>query len=989
MHNLFLIILRNKKTDELLSEKEKIIIKEKLINILTSIGDESLRAFSAKNYNHVHKIGYLKLIGIVAEKELCYIEDVNSSKNSIKLKIASQFDTLPKLTLNKKIVIPFTAKIKELTIFDINFAYEIYLWFGFKSQHQELSIKNNIKTEIIALGKRFDKLKLETAINSFERKNKITNMLPIKTKLLRYVSTLPFVAKKFEKAWLFIDNEIRADDNAEHFYRYVSKVHPKGKIYFLLNKKSADWKRLKNDGFKLIKFGGFFHRVLLINSQYLLSSHANPAIVNYLPRNHYSDIMKYKFVFLQHGITKDDQSEWLNSRKIDYLVTASTYEYEDISRRGRYRYTTQETVLTGFPRYDNLVKNTISKKQILIMPTWRKDLAGELQKKSSKRVKNPQFSNSIFCEMWGGFLRSDNLKKACFDKGYTVIFYPHPNLVDYIEDLNIPDYIKIGDLSTGSIQTAFKDADLLITDYSSVAFDIAYMKKPIIYFQFDSDTFFASHSYSKGYFDYYKLGFGPVVKDIEMLNTQLLSILDSNCVISPYYEERIDNFFPYNDRDNSSRLYEILSHAITQSYDVNTLLDYLHLFTHQLDINSIIFIFNTFSVELNSIPTNYHERLLGIFEGLDFINIEIECSEFTKEITSLSNSLSIRIAPKENLKKFNVGDDLSCYSNWIGRKQEKLMRAFQSPENSRLINYINSIKIFLSNYTKHAYSQAVLIYEKELLSYKIPLSSRITKIYIISLVRSDKINAAINIIKKTQLDNIDKHKILMELYDYHAPIHKSALDIECLMPTDNGKKEALEAFLTLSKTIPNDFYLNFNNVNEMPYMVLEYYLNNLYYKKQYADFYSALNRTTNKEHYLDSIENTYRYLTTVFKLLGIDVFIKELFHKYGKENLVKSLDELFIKNNNSDVDVFYKIIEGLISEELFSFSCAELYGYILFFSQKKRRGLAKKLTILAFAKSHQDYYIEDMHWNGKNDYKTLLRAVSEFNEIMLDLERMN
>ncbi|MDT9414117.1 CDP-glycerol glycerophosphotransferase family protein [Escherichia coli] len=56
--------------------------------------------------------------------------------------------------------------------------------------------------------------------------------------------------------------------------------------------------------------------------------------------------------------------------------------------------------------------------------------------------------------------------------------------------MNIPDYIKIGDLSTGSIQTAFKDADLLITDYSSVAFDIAYMKKPIIYFQFDSDTFF-------------------------------------------------------------------------------------------------------------------------------------------------------------------------------------------------------------------------------------------------------------------------------------------------------------------------------------------------------------------------------------------------------------------------------------------------------------------------------------------------------------------
>ncbi|XIW69645.1 CDP-glycerol glycerophosphotransferase family protein [Escherichia coli] len=78
-----------------------------------------------------------------------------------------------------------------------------------------------------------------------------------------------------------------------------------------------------------------------------------------------------------------------------------------------------------------------------------------------------------------------------------MIFYPHPNLADYISDLNIPDYVKIGSLENESIQSIFKKTNLLITDYSSVAFDIAYMKTPVIYFQFDSDTFFKSFIFKR------------------------------------------------------------------------------------------------------------------------------------------------------------------------------------------------------------------------------------------------------------------------------------------------------------------------------------------------------------------------------------------------------------------------------------------------------------------------------------------------------------
>ena len=48
----------------------------------------------------------------------------------------------------------------------------------------------------------------------------------------------------------------------------------------------------------------------------------------------------------------------------------------------------------------------------------------------------------------------------------------------------------------------------MITDYSSVFFDFAYMKKPLAYWQFDSERFFAEQ-YGKGYFKFDE-GFGPL-----------------------------------------------------------------------------------------------------------------------------------------------------------------------------------------------------------------------------------------------------------------------------------------------------------------------------------------------------------------------------------------------------------------------------------------------------------------------------------------------
>ena len=99
------------------------------------------------------------------------------------------------------------------------------------------------------------------------------------------------------------------------------------------------------------------------------------------------------------------------------------------------------------------------------------------------------------------------------------------------------------------MQKLLKESNILITDYSSVQFDFAYMDKAIIYFQFDEKEFYSKH-YSKGYFDFKTMGFGPVCKTKE----EVVEALKNNQNKS-FYQERASSFFKYRDYNNSERIF--------------------------------------------------------------------------------------------------------------------------------------------------------------------------------------------------------------------------------------------------------------------------------------------------------------------------------------------------------------------------------------------------------------------------------------------------
>ena len=49
-----------------------------------------------------------------------------------------------------------------------------------------------------------------------------------------------------------MDRDTQADDNGEHFYRYMMRNHPEQRCLFALRKESPDWKRLAQEGFNLL-----------------------------------------------------------------------------------------------------------------------------------------------------------------------------------------------------------------------------------------------------------------------------------------------------------------------------------------------------------------------------------------------------------------------------------------------------------------------------------------------------------------------------------------------------------------------------------------------------------------------------------------------------------------------------------------------------------------------------------------------------------------
>lgn len=352
---------------------------------------------------------------------------------------------------------------------------------------------------------------------------------------------------------IFYDRENKADDNAEVMYEWMQENHPEyTNMYFALNSECKDYERLKLKGFKLLDYGSEAFERLYIQADYILSSGFSKDIENYknFRYNQHTNIKsEAKFVFLQHGIITDDLSEWFSYKRVDKVITTANFEYENLI--AKYTLFKDQVILSGLPRFDKLYSNP--KNEILVQFTWRM----EYQDYDLEQMKKTKHFQDIV-----KLLTDNKLKKKVKENGYIIKFIPHPEVNKHLEWLKQyeDDVIKVLDIEKIIFRDEFARAKLMITDYSSVFCDFTYLRKPVIYYQENSEQFYKYHLY-KAEMNYEIDGLGSVECTYRGLINKIIKYIYNDCKLEHMYKIRIENFFKYSDQNNCKRLFDELVHA--------------------------------------------------------------------------------------------------------------------------------------------------------------------------------------------------------------------------------------------------------------------------------------------------------------------------------------------------------------------------------------------------------------------------------------------
>ena len=289
---------------------------------------------------------------------------------------------------------------------------------------------------------------------------------------------------------LFFDRPMQADDNAEHLYEYFTSHHPEFReVYFALNPKSPDWARLERNGFNLIPiFTTEFYEKFLISDLVVSSQIYN---VRYRGKS----FANSRFVYLQHGVQLNDMTDWVLSKYFDVFVATGQMEADYLSRLAPV-----ETINSGLPRLESLVRAEQQPQHLLFMPTWRFNL----HQSSTEHFARSDYFNAI------DNLISDPALLRFLEKTDRILHVKlHPNVEKRASQFRFSQRVIQSDLS---YRDAIASAEMVFTDYSSAVIDAAFIGVPIAYYHWDAVEFFRDQPY-EGRLDYSEDGLGPVFQD--------------------------------------------------------------------------------------------------------------------------------------------------------------------------------------------------------------------------------------------------------------------------------------------------------------------------------------------------------------------------------------------------------------------------------------------------------------------------------------------
>ena len=240
----------------------------------------------------------------------------------------------------------------------------------------------------------------------------------------------------------------------------------------------------------------------------------------------FADISKFEKtkIFLQHGIT------WAKSDKyIKYILNDSTYSTCTTLKELEYfnsLNTNCKNLLTGMAIYDYDFEQNKNENNIVIMFTHRSN------------GKMPWVQK---------FLDSNYLKYIAKQLNYKIYFFKHHHSDIKNLKFNVPNYINYSSLS--ELGNLIRKSKFLITDFSSIAFKAAYLKKSVYYYQPDYDAYSKDPNKPKGWYDWKNDSLGFRSENSDILFKKIINEINNK-----FKNEYRNDFFLYKDNKNCERI---------------------------------------------------------------------------------------------------------------------------------------------------------------------------------------------------------------------------------------------------------------------------------------------------------------------------------------------------------------------------------------------------------------------------------------------------
>ncbi|MDR5902783.1 CDP-glycerol glycerophosphotransferase family protein [Halomonas icarae] len=367
---------------------------------------------------------------------------------------------------------------------------------------------------------------------------------------LAYLSSF-FVRRleKFNKSVLVFEKECgKYEESGSVVYERLLDLGYDN-VYFILTKEGEE-KYFVPDKYKsnIVRKGSFKHYLLFFSSVVFISTESPPQVVDLRLAStwalHKLNKKDYTYVFLQHGVMymvslsskaregfKKGVGLYPDSTKI---VVSSKLEAKHFIEQAGYE--ESDIYIVGLPKFDRAVLNE-SARCITIMPTWR-PWEYNLIRSSQEESGYFKMVEEIF----------DSIPKEYKDR---VVFLPHPLFIESFKNSIFSKFIR-DDLSYDEV---LRDTKILITDYSSIAYDSFNRGADVLFWWADKD--FCMEQYGGKLMLNEENVFGPVAYNKESMRAHVESSINGSSDRKFYMRKYREIVFDFDGR-SSDKLIERL-----------------------------------------------------------------------------------------------------------------------------------------------------------------------------------------------------------------------------------------------------------------------------------------------------------------------------------------------------------------------------------------------------------------------------------------------